>query len=569
MVAGSAEIEDLGLSLTGAPGPLPAWVAEAEADEALAFVGLHWHRASAVPGAWFDAGLADRVVAAWPTWFRHTEGRWAGKPFHLAPWQAAVVRLLVGWRNAEGFRLFRRLFLWIGRKNGKTEFLAALTLLFLVCDREMGGQAYAMARNENQARIVFEKAKTMVRLSPAFADRVQPLKKSLFVPELWASLVVLSGKAEGKHGLSASVITGDEMHEWPDGVLHTTLHQSIAARDQPMELYGSTAGFKGRNYGWNLWEECRSLLDGGLEDPSTLVVVFAADPEDDWTDEAVWRKANPNLGISPKIEYLRAECAKAKDNPRLENDFRRYHLNQWTEQVVRWISLSAWDACAPDPEAWRTRAETLRGRRCFGGLDLSSVSDITALVWVFPPESEGERWQLLVRLWVPAETIELRARRDRVPYDLWAKSGAVLRTEGNVVDYGVIERQVVADAETFQVCGLAIDRWNATGTAVRLAEDGCNVVMFGQGFASMSAPSKEWERLVVSRLLDHGGHPALRWMVGNVAIVHDDAGNIKPTKQKSSEKIDGVVGGIMGLGLAIGEEKPAVSYLENSNLIVF
>lgn len=536
------------------PAERPDWVAALGDDPAFAFVPRHWARAAAQPGAWFDAALAEAAVAVWPAWFRHTEGRWAGKPFHLVPWQAAIVRLLVGWRAADGFRLFRRLFLWIGRKNGKTEFLAALAVLFWLCDREMGGQAYAMARNENQARLVFEKAKTMIRLSPAFVERVQAFKKSLYCAELWARFEVLSGAAEGKHGLSASVIVGDEMHEWPDGALYTTLHQSIAARDQPIELYGSTAGFTGRGYGWTLWQEGQAVASGSLDDPATLVAIFAADPQDDWTDERVWTKANPNLGISPKREYLRAECAKARDNPRLENDFRRYHLNQWTEQVVRWLSMPRWEACAPDPQAWRRHPVDLRGRRCFGGLDLSSVADLTALVWVFPPEGAGDRWRLVVRLWCPAASIALRARRDRVPYDLWARDGAIVGTDGDVVDYAAIEHQVRADAESFDVQGLAIDRWNATGTAIRLAEDGCKVVMFGQGFASLSAPSKEWERLVMAGLLDHGGHPVLRWMAGHVAIKTDDAGNIKPTKQRSAERIDGVVAGIMGLGLAIGQE---------------
>ncbi|GEP12265.1 terminase large subunit [Methylobacterium gnaphalii] len=554
-------------ALAVAPPPVPEWVRSCEGDPALAFVMLHWQRAAATPGAWFDADLAEAVVAMWPTWFRHTEGRWAGKPFHLTVWQAAIVRLLVGWKGPEGFRLFRRLFLWIARKNGKSEFLAALTLLFWICDGEKGGQAYAMARNEAQAKIVFEKAKTMVRMSPAFADQVQPFKKSMFLPELFARFEVLSGNAEGKHGLSASVTCGDEMHEWPDGVLYTTLHQSIAARDQPIELYGSTAGLKGsRNYGWTLWEECLSIQSGALDDPATLVAIFAAAPEDDWTDEAVWRKANPNLGISPKLDYLRAECAKAKDSPRLENDFRRYHLNQWTEQTVRWLSLVRWDACAPDKEAWKRFPDELRGRKCFGALDLSSVSDITAWVLVFPPDEPGERWKVLVRAWCPAESIELRSRRDRVPYDLWARERALFKTDGDVVDYGVIERQVIADAELYDLQGVAIDRWNATGTAIRLSEDGCNVVMFGQGFASMSAPSKEFERLVTAGLLDHGGHPVMRWMIGHIAIKTDDAGNIKPTKERSGEKIDIPVAGIMGVGLAIGDQVEGPSVYEDHGI---
>jgi phage terminase large subunit-like protein len=310
------------------PAERPPWLAAVAGEPAYSWALRCWDACAAIEGNWFDHDLADAIVELWPRYFRHTEGRWAGKPFALAVWQAIIVRLLVGWKNADGFRFLRRLVLWVGKKNGKSEFIAALSLLFWIFDREMGGQAYAIARNEKQAKIVFEKAKTMLRVSPLLLKKVQIHKKEIFQPEQWARFELLSGNAEGKHGISTSVLAGDEMHEWLDDTLYTTLHQAEAARDQPIELLGSTAGFRNRGYGWTLWEECRAILDGRLHQPSTLVVIFAVPADVDWTDEKFWPLANPNLGISPKLEYLREECAKAKENARRENDFRRYHLNQ-------------------------------------------------------------------------------------------------------------------------------------------------------------------------------------------------------------------------------------------------
>jgi phage terminase large subunit-like protein len=375
----------------------PAWV------DSYPWATRAWDVAAATPGNWFDAALADKVIRIWPTWFCHTEGRWAGKPFILALWQEIIVRLLVGWRNAEGFRHFRRMILWVARKNGKSEFMAALALLFFVCDGEMGGQAYNFARNEKQANVIFKKAKAMIAKSPALRECLKATKRTIFHAELNALWELLAGNAEGKHGLSASVIVGDEAHECADDSMYTTLHQSTAARDQPIELIGSTAGHKNRGWGWALWEECRAVLEGRLLQPETLVVVFAAAADAKIDDEKAWIAANPNLGISPKLEYLRAECAKAKDNPRLENNFRRYHLNQWTDQVTRWIPLVKWDACVVDTEAWKTLRAKLQGRSCYGALDLSSVRDVTALVWLFPPIEGEEKWTVVCRFFVPED----------------------------------------------------------------------------------------------------------------------------------------------------------------------
>ena len=538
----------------------PDWIGAA-IDQGYLFVEREWAKAAGTPGTWFDCELANRIVDKWPQWFRHTEGRWGGKPFNLTDWQKAIVRLLFGWKMADGFRLYRRLILWIARKNGKSEFIAALALAFFLADGEFGGQAYAFASSEDQARIVFDKAKTMVTLSSALSKVITPQADSLYAPELRAKFVALSGKAVGKHGLSASVIAGDEIHEWRDGELLNTLHQSTSARDQPIELLASTAGLKGRGHGEVVFDECRRIESGDVDAPDTLVVIFAAEPDDEWTDEQTWRKASPNLGVSPTLRFLRDECAKAKDSPRLEADFRRYYLNQWIGTAERWIPMDRWDAGALDKTLWQRMAEKLQGRTCYGGLDLSSVSDITALVWLFPPVEDGEHWKILPRMWVPAKNIELRSRRDRVQYSDWARMGAIHSTDGDAVDYSVIRRQVVADAEVFDVKQLAVDRlFQGYETGVILEEEGLPVQFFGQGFYSMSQPAKDFERMAVNGQLDAGGHPCLRWQVDHVTYAQDDAGNIKPSKKRSSEKIDGVVATIMAIGMALGvfDEGPSV-----------
>lgn len=507
---------------------------------------------------YYDAAAGDAAVR----WIEHycvfVEDRWAGKPFKLEGWQAdEIIRPLFGWkRRRDGTRRYRRVIVWVPRKNGKSELAATVSLAALIGTGVVGGQVYSIGRDKDQAKIVFEKASRMVSLSPALGQHVDVLKTSLFCPQLMASYKPLSGVPEGKHGLSASALIGDEAHEWRDGRLYTYLHQSEGNRTEPIEFLISTAGLR-QGYGWELWQESERIRDGLIEDSETLVVIYAASEDDDWTKEATWRKANPNLDVSLSLEYLRAECKKAMESPRVENDFKRYHLNLWTEQAVRWLPLRSWDAAGgADRNRWREVAEQLQGRRCYGGLDLASTTDINALVWVFPDEDDAEAAPtLLARFWVPKETMELRQKRDRVPYDRWVRERAMFATPGNVADYRAIKKQIEADCEAFKVEGLAIDRWNATQLAVELGEEDVPVELFGQGFASMSAPSKRFEELVVGKRIDHGHHPVLRWMVGNAAVATDAADNIKPAKDKSTDRIDGVVAAVMGLGLLAKAER--------------
>lgn len=519
---------------------------------------------------WFDENAADSVVEFFADKLCFTRGEWARKPFVLEAWQADdIVRPLFGWKRPDGTRRYRRCYVWVPRKNGKTELAAGIALAVLIGDAEYGGEVYAIASHEGQARIVFDQATSMVGQSDSLGEDLLPLKSSIYCGELNASFRPLSGKAEGKHGFSTSGLIGDEIHEWKDGDLYQFLHDSEDARRQPLEFLISTAGKKG-TYGEEVWEECQKILDGTIDDPETMVVVYAADAEDDWQSEKVWRKANPNLGVSKKLDTMRANARRARQLPRLENHFKNYHLNIWTEQAVRWLPMDAvddegrkfgWNHCA-GPVPWQELDETLRHKLCFGGLDLSSTKALSSLVWWFPVQEGLDVPVCLARFFKPADLVKQHAKDDKLPYERWVSEGALIATPGNVIDYQFIQEQIYRDAERFRIAhvgntdrestegGLAIDRWNATETAVKLQQEGLPIVLFGQGFASMSSPSKELERLVQCNGFHHGGHPVLKRHAQVVAVRQDAADNIKPAKDKSTERIDGIVALVMAIGIA-------------------
>jgi phage terminase large subunit-like protein len=506
----------------------------------------------------FDAPTADYACRWIETHCVFTNDKWAGKPFKLADWERDdIIRPLFGWkRKADGLRRYRRVIVWVPRKNGKTELAAAVSLIALVATGVMGGEVYSIAKDKDQARIVFDKAAVMVAYSQKLSAEVEPLKSSLFVPKLGAKFEPMSGVPQGKHGRSASALIGDEVHEWPDDRLYTFMHQSTGAREEPIEFLISTAGTQ-EGYGWELWQECQKILDGTIDDPQTLIVIYAAGEDDDWTSEATWAKANPNLGVSVRLDYLQAECRKAQENPRLENDFKRYHLNMWTEQDVRWLSMELWRKCSTDPtdlDLWRRLPALMKGRKAFAGIDLSSTSDITAMVAVFPPDDEWPRWVVLPKFWVPKATIERRTRVDRVPYETWAKLKMIETTPGTTVDYDYITKDAYAWMEEFELRKFGFDRWNATQTMIQMEAEGAGVVKVGQGFASLTAPSKELERLVVSGELEHGNHPVLTWMARNAGYETDAAGNLKPSKAKSKEKIDGIAALVNSLFVALNDD---------------
>jgi phage terminase large subunit-like protein len=514
-------------------------------------------------GAWWDEAAAQAACNFFPTYLRHTEGEWAGRPFHLAPWQANdLIRPTFGWKRADGSRLIRIAWWEVPRKNGKTELAAGVSLLALLGDGEPGGQVYSMAVDKEQAKIVFNKAGVMVNHNEQLRKLIEVYKTSLFCPSLMASFKPLSAGPGGKHGFSPSAAIGDEVHEWTDGgELADVVHKGTAARRQPLEIYITTAGVAGVGYAHEMHELAVQVIAGEVIDPTFLPVIYAAPNAEQWRTEAAWRAANPNYGVSVKPEYLKLEAEKAARSPRAENDFKRFHLNIWTEQVTRWLPMEGSEDGAgwldgtgdpTNPTRWQELFQDLRGRPSWAGLDLAVTSDLTSYTMAFPPETEGGRWAFLWRFWLPEAAVRRAPIARRKRYEHFQQVGALTITPGNVTDFRAVEAQILQDAVDYPLRWLGIDRYNAAQLAGDLLnKHGLPVTYFGQGFVSMSAPTKQFEHLVVAGEIEHGNNPVAKWMAGNAVVRPDTAGNIKPDKASAHEKIDGIVAAIMALGGAM------------------
>lgn len=496
----------------------------------------------------YDKDAADYAVMFIES-LCHTKGTWAGKPFELIDWQEQIIRDLFGVLKPNGYRQFNTAYIEIPKKQGKSELAAAVALLLLCGDGEERAEVYGCAADRNQAKIVFDVAVDMVRFCPALSKRVKILesqKKITYLPTN-SSYQVLSADVANKHGFNTHGVIFDELHTQPNRKLFDVMLQGSGdARMQPLYFLITTAGNDTNSICYEVHQKAIDIAEGRKVDPTFYSVIYGAAEDEDWTDPKVWKKANPSLGITVGIDKVKAACESAQQNPGEENAFRQLRLNQWVKQSVRWMPMDKWDACA-----FPVSEDDLEGRICYGGLDLSSTTDITAFVLVFPPLDEEDKYYVLPYFWIPEETLDLRVRRDHVPYDLWERQGVLMTTEGNVVHYGYIERFIENLGERFNIREIAFDRWGAVQMVQNLEGMGFTVVPFGQGFKDMSPPTKELMKLVLEEKIAHGGHPVLRWMMDNIFIRTDPAGNIKADKEKSTEKIDGAIATIMGLDRAI------------------
>jgi len=473
---------------------------------------------------------------------QHTKGKFAGSTFNLRPWQRAIVKQIFRTRR-DGMRQYRTALLMLPRKNGKTELAAAIALYGLLADGETGAEVYSAAADRDQAGLVFGVAAQMVRNHPELdaACYIVESQKRIVHRASGSFYKAISAEAHSKHGFNASMVIYDELHAAPDRELYDVLSTSTGARAQPLMLAISTAGYDRHSILWELYSHAKNVAENPKIDRTFLPLIFEAPPGADWTSRKVWRACNPALGDFRSIDEMAQACDRAKQIPAQENTFRRLYLNQWTEQASRWLAVSAWDACEAPIAA-------LDGRRCYVGMDLSTTTDLSALVAVFPADDGG--FDVLAQFFVPADRIRERARRDHVPFDEWARQGVLTATPGAVVDYDAIRRVLQAWAVRFDLQQIGFDPWNATDLTTRLqAQDGLPCVAIRQGFSSLSAPTKSLETAVLSRRLRHDGHPILRWNVANVAVETDASGNLKPSKPKSTERIDGVVALIMAVDL--------------------
>lgn len=520
------------------------------------------------PGSYFDKAKADKAVAFIQA-LKHTKGKWSGKPFRLLPWQQQVVRDLFGTVKADGFRQFTTAYVEVPKKMGKSELAAAIALFLTCADGEERAEVYGCAADRMQAAIVFDVAVDMVRACPPLASRVKisaSHKRITYLPTN-SYYQVLSAEAYSKHGFNVSGVVFDELHTQPNRRLFDVMTKGSGdARTQPLYFLITTAGDNVHSVCYEQHQKAKDILAGKKHDSTFYPVIFGADEEDDWLSEEVWKKANPSLGVTVDIEKVRAAAHSAKLNPAEENAFRQLRLNQWVKQSVRWLPMHVWDKGNTPIDI-----EALKGRPCFGGLDLSTTTDITAFSLVFPPKAgdETDVYRVVPWFWIPEEGMRQRVDRDRVPYDVWAQQGCIEVTEGNVIHYGQVQQKIEELSKMFHIRQIAFDRWGSTQITQNLQEAGITVVPFGQGFKDMSPATKELYSLVLSGRFIHGGNPVLSWMVDNVMVRKDPAGNIKPDKEKSSEKIDGVVATIMALDRAIrcGNESESVSVYDTRGLL--
>lgn len=507
-----------------------------------------------VRGAVFDPDRVDHVIGAFRR-LRHTKGRFAGQPFDPDCWQVAYYLAPVfGWvalspDSGEYARIITTVYIDLPRKNGKTTLASGTAIYLTGADGEPGAQVVCAATNKDQAKFAFDPIKQIVRQSPALGRHFEAWQSKIVHKASGSYFQPVANVGDAQHGADLHGGIVDELHLHKTNDLIEAIETGTGSRIQPLILFITTAD-SGKKH--TPYDEKRSRIEklarGSLKDPTTYGAVWAADADDDPFATATHIKCNPGYGISPTKRFMATAAAKAKDSPIELASFQRLHLGLRTKQEFRFLDMAAWDRNASLVDELR-----LKGKDCFGGLDLGSTSDLTALCWVFP---DGDAFDVVLRCWAPEAALENLDGRTAGAASVWVKHGWLALTPGNVTDYDYIKAQIRSDRDAFIVEEIAYDRWNATQLVNDLISEEAPMITMGQGFASMSAPTKDLQRMLLAGteqrpIIRHGGNPVLRWMVDNFAVEMDAAGNVKPSKKNAGDKIDGVVALTMGLSRAV------------------
>jgi phage terminase large subunit-like protein len=506
-----------------------------------------------------DRKKADRAVK-FIEQLKHTKGTWAGQNFKLLPWQRKIIRDVYGTVKKDGYRQYRTVFIEVPKKNGKSELAAAVGLKQLCADGEFGGEVYCCAVDREQAGLVYSVAEQMVLMNPELNSRCKIIssRKRIVYHPTNSFLQVMSSDVPSKHGINPSAIIFDELHAQENDKLWSVMtFGSMDARKQPLLFIITTAGNDENSICKKEYDYAKKVLTKKVIDPNYYPVIFEADKEADWKDEKVWAKANPSLGHTISIERMREACQKAQEVGSEENWFRQLRLNQWVNQASRWIKMDIWN------KAKETfTEEDFHGERCYAGLDLSSVNDITSYALIF---LKDRKYYSITRFFIPEEVRIQKELRDKVPYSEWIKSGHVISTPGNTIDYETVEAQFDKDAQLFNIQRIGFDRWNSDYIVQNLMKKGMTCVPVGMGYYNMNAPTKRLETLILNKQFIHNFNPVLSNHMDNMVIQRDPAGNIKPDKAKASQKIDGVVANI--ISLAVFDDKTEESIYEKRGVL--
>lgn len=526
-------------------------------------------------GLRWDVYRAVQGIGFFHEYLVHIKGEWGGKPIWLEPWQQAFLGNLLGWLRDDGTRRYRRFLLYVPRKNAKTTLAAGLQLHLMVNDGESGAELYCAAADRNQASLLFDVAKGMVARDEALGSVLDNRQYAIVHNGAASSFKVLSSDADTKHGFNAHAVIMDELHAQRNRELYDVLETSTGARRNPLVGAITTADFERPSLCNEMHDHARAIMDGRVDDFAFLPAVWEAQRGDDFTDPAVWAKANPNLGVSVKTEYIEAAAERAKNEPAYTNTFLRLHLNVRTEQAEKWLDLHRWGGCGPGgaTEQADLRAEPI-GAGAIGpvciGVDLANTEDFAAMAIVWPiacPDSGAELLRVRMRFWIPEATAHAREQRG-VPVYGWARDGWVTMTDGERIDYSRLQAEILEACHAANVMAPAFDPFNAEHMTQNLTAEGLEPVMFSQAITKLSAPTKHIDTLVAKGHLRHEGDPVLTWMAGNVHLERDGLDNVRPSKKRSAEKIDGIVALAMAIGMHISGEQQEPSAYEDRGLLV-
>lgn len=502
--------------------------------------------------------IAQRSVDFFRDALKLTSGRAAGKPFELQPWQRDFVATLFGWQRADGTRRYREAMFFVPRKNGKTETGAGLALYTLCCDRENKPEVYSAAKTRDQASRVYEPAAIMVRNSPMLASRLRIVEsqKRVVFPQNNGYYCAISADAATSHGKNPHAVLFDELHTQPNRNLYDGLKSGMGARQQPLFISMTTAGYDRHSICYEVWKHACNVRGGVNRDPHFLPLVYQIEEGEDWTSEDVWKRCNPNLGVTVSLEFLREEFERAKSSPAYENTFRNYYLNQWTEQAIRWIKMDEWDKCS-------SAAMLEDGEAVWCGLDMGSVDDLSAFVMAF--HTGDGKIGIVPHFFMPESRIQHQEKTDRVPYRIWRDRGWITVCPGGAIQHDYVRNYILEQTKRYHIQEIAADPWNCRQMLQEMERDyGLVVNEHSQGVASMNGPCKTFLRHIIDGKLAHGGHEILRWMATNVSVVKDAADNWKPAKDKSTGKIDGIVAAIMAVGRCVSAGEASWYYANNT-----
>jgi len=500
----------------------------------------------------FDTKIAKFVIDFFPKHLRHIEGDLVGQPYYLEPHEQAITANIFAWIDPDtGYRRYTEVFYFVARKNSKTTWVAGIGCLVTFTDKEIGQQNYCAAADVEQADYTFRIAKEMIVNDEELNSLAKLYRRSIICEDTNSFFKVISSTADTKHGGNNYLNILDELHVVPRDLVDV-LVTGTASRSQPLTIYTTTSDYERISICNEKHEYASKVRDGLITDPRFLPVIYEASHEDDWKAEKTWYKANPNLGKSVKIDYLRRECKKAEDSPSYENIFKRLHLNIKTEQITRWLSMEKWLACgtSKDPIAWRNEMlEKMKGKSCVGGLDLGSVSDLTAFVPLF---RDGGDIVAIPYFWVCSEGWHKKDSRHKALYETWIRQGFIIETSGSITDYSKMRADIKDFSEDHVLTMIAVDYTHqAVETSTRLMdEDGFDVVAVKRGAITLAGSCQTFEEKVIEGTFKHGNNPVLTWMASNVAVKTDPSGKpLSPVKpdNKGPLKIDGIVATLFAL----------------------